>query len=180
MLRRTLLWSCLSGLVHLMAYVCQQIYVSPDTDLKAVILSNLYNTNRVVRGMIYKFDDIELYNEFYSAGEHLGIQYDLVVDKLAYPVAKDLRRWGNVTLFDDPNYEKLHAKGLLFDDARLLMGSFNLDHTTFNKNYEIMVALKGEPYVSQFQAGMQTAKDVARPMSPPPSHAESQNAHPAS
>ena len=129
-----------------------QIYVPQFTDIKSLISTKIINSNKQIEGFIYKFDDKDILNDFINIGEK-GVKINLICDENAYDMAKQLKDYGNITLFKDPNnrFDKLHAKGLLFDDEELLVGSFNLDKTTFSTNYEIIAQLNENKYINDFK-----------------------------
>ena len=131
--------------------VIGQIYTPINNNLNNIITYKINNTNSTIRGFIYKFDDANIFNTFKNVCDR-GIIIDFICDKDAYSIAKKLDYCGSVYLLDDKSgmYNKLHAKSLLFDDNSLLVGSFNLDKTTFTSNFEIIVEINDTKYINNF------------------------------
>ena len=127
------------------------IYTSHTSNLKNIIIGNLNNTKHNVTGLLYKFDDKDVVDTMKRIGQE-GVQYNLICDENAYDMATQLSNWGNISLFKDVGwYDKLHAKALMFDDSILLVGSFNLDKTTFSTNMEIIVEITSKSYINIFK-----------------------------
>jgi phosphatidylserine/phosphatidylglycerophosphate/cardiolipin synthase-like enzyme len=120
-------------------------------NLKNIIIENLNNTKHNVTGLLYKFDDKDVFDTMKRIGQE-GVQYDLICDENAYDMASQLANWGNISLFKNVDwYKKLHAKAILFDDLVLLVGSFNLDKSTFSTNMEIIVEITSKSYINMFK-----------------------------
>lgn len=127
------------------------IYTSHTSNLKNIIIENLNNTKHNVTGLLYKFDDKDVFDVMKRVGQN-GVQYDLICDENAYDMASELSDWGNISLFKNVGwYDKLHAKAMMFDDLVLLVGSFNLDKTTFSTNMEIIVEITSNSYINVFK-----------------------------
>lgn len=127
------------------------IYTSHSMNLKNIIIKNLNNTKHNVTGLLYKFDDKDVFDTMKRIGQE-GVQYDLICDENAYDMANQLDNWGNISLFKNVGwYKKLHAKAILFDDLVLLVGSFNLDKSTFSTNMEIVVEITSKSYINIFK-----------------------------
>lgn len=127
------------------------IYTSHTTNLKNIIIENLNNTKHNVTGLLYKFDDKDVFDVMKRIGQN-GVQYNLICDENAYDMASGLSDWGNISIFKDVGwYDKLHAKAMMFDDLVLLVGSFNLDKTTFSTNMEIIVEITSNSYINVFK-----------------------------
>ena len=113
-----------------------QIYTSIDSNFKNIITSNIISSQKTIHALIYKFNDDDILKQFIDA-QNRGVSIDIICDKNSLHYSKKIN---NVTLFDNiPPFNKLHAKSLLFDNTSLLIGSFNLDKSTFSTNFEIML-----------------------------------------
>ena len=138
-------------IIFLTQSVIGQIYTPISNNLNNILTSKINNSNSTIRGFIYKFDDTNIFNTLKTVCDR-GVIFDFICDKNAYTIAKKLDYCGSVYLFDDKTgkYDKLHAKSLLFDDNSLLVGSFNLDKTTFTTNFEIIVEIDDKKYINNF------------------------------
>lgn len=124
-----------------------QIYTPIDYNFKNIIRSKINSAERIINGFIYKFNDDDIFNDLKKAKDR-GVELNFICDKTAYDYTSKLT---NVTIFDNIHpYDKLHAKSLLFDNKTLLIGSFNLDKSTFSTNFEIMLQTSEETYVNDF------------------------------
>lgn len=113
-----------------------QIYTSIDSNFKNIITSKIISSQKTIHALIYKFNDDDILKQFIDA-QNRGVSIDIICDKNSLHYSKKIN---NVTLFDNiPPFNKLHAKSLLFDNTTLLIGSFNLDKSTFSTNFEIML-----------------------------------------
>ena len=136
-------------LFHLFFFssVLSQIYTPIDYNLKNIIRSKINSTERIIHALIYKFNDNDILNDFKTAKDR-GIELNFICDKNSFNYANKLT---NVTLFSNMKpYDKLHAKSLLFDNKTLLIGSFNLDKSTFSTNFEIILQINEEKYIVDF------------------------------
>jgi len=137
----------LSLFFNFFCIVSPQIYTPIDNNFKNIITSKILSSERIINGFIYKFDDKDIFNTLKTV-KNKGVKLDFICDKNSFDYANKLT---NATLFDNMKpYDKLHAKSLLFDNKTLLIGSFNLDKTTFSTNFEIMLETTEKLYIDNF------------------------------
>lgn len=92
-----------------------------------LVVNHVQRTKKSIIACVYKYDNIYVHNAFKDALTR-GIELTLIMDykqNKQNKLVDELKVLGaNVKLWKKT--EKLHAKFLIFDDAHVLTGSFNL------------------------------------------------------
>ena len=99
-------------------------------------LDEIYSANISLMATIYKFDNDDIFDAFMDIGKR-GVEMKIVCDDTAYDMCSKLDNFGLITRFNMKGYDKLHAKSILIDGKKLIIGSFNLDEHVFSTNMEI-------------------------------------------
>ena len=125
------------------------LQTSETTDFKNLLTSQLISANTSIEGLLYKFDSTDILKILNQKGKE-GVKFRFLCDKLALPLAKQLKQYGNIYEFKSSLFDKLHAKAILIDNTTLLIGSPNFDKSSISTNMEILLKTNEPNLIKQF------------------------------
>ncbi|HPX15672.1 MAG TPA: phospholipase D-like domain-containing protein [Petrotogaceae bacterium] len=112
-------------------------YFTPEDNLKQEILKNIKECTKNIYMMIFTFTDPDIAQELICASER-GVEVKVITEefqsKASYAAYNILK--GKIDIILDKNSKTFHHKVIIFDDNKVLTGSFNFTGAAQDKNDE--------------------------------------------
>lgn len=131
----------------------QDVFFSPSSDCEKNIINDIYESNKSIYAVIYSINNKNIMNALIDA-KNRGVEVKILTDKLQasgkYSGVKFLYENGiNIKIHTKHKIE--HNKFAVFDDKKIITGSYNWTMAASDKNSENCIFLDDDEIVSKFK-----------------------------